>query len=145
MKPTLWSHAFVFVALLLASNCLAQKVPVAVQSPVGMSMNNDQTSLRFSKSLADEIQLSGKFYFWTGKYYDLPPSGVRITVRAIPVTLRNGNELGSAIFIEAERPSGKEPGYYKILSEEMWMIPTDGSVSDDTRGFLAEVDRALER
>jgi hypothetical protein len=128
--------------MLLASNCVAQKVPVSMQAPA--STNDDQTSLRFSKSLADEIQLSSRFYLWTGKY-DLPPNGVRIMVRSIQVKLHNGNELGSAIFVEAERPSGKDPGYYKVVSEQLWMIPKDGSVADETRGFLAEVDRAREQ
>lgn len=143
MKTKLWPYAFVFGALLIASNCLAQKVPVSMQAPA--STNDDRTALRFSKSLADEIQLSGRFYLWTGKYYDLPPNGVRIMVRSIQVKLRNGNELGSAIFAEAERPSDKDPGYYKVVSEQFWMIPKDDSVADETRGFLAEVDRALKQ
>lgn len=71
-------------------------------------MKDDATALRFSRSIADEIQLSGRFYFFTGKNYDLPPSGVRITVRSIELKLRSGTELGSAIFVEAERPSGKD-------------------------------------
>src|SRR5208282_666274 len=128
MKIKLWSCAFALGALLIASNCLAQNVPVSMQAPA--STNDDQTALRFSKSLSDEIQLSGKFYLWTGKYYDLPPNGVRIMVRSIQVTLRNGDELGSAIFVEAERPSGKDLGYYKVVSEQLWMIPKDSSVAD---------------
>jgi len=143
MKTKLWLCALRFGALLLASNCLAQKIPVSMQSPV--AVNDDQTAIKFSKSLADEIQLSGKFYFWTGKYYDLPPSGLRIMVRSIQITLRNGNELGSAIFVTAERPSGKDPGYYKVVSAQLWMIPKDDSVADQTRDFLAGVSRALEQ
>jgi hypothetical protein len=143
MKPNLWRFAFMFGAILLTANCLAQKVPVSLQAPA--STNDDQTALRFSKSLADEIQLSGKFYLWTGKYYDLPPNGMRIMVRSIQVELRSGAALGSAIFVDAERPSVKDPGYYRVVSEQLWMIPKDDSVADQTRGFLAEVDRALER
>lgn len=139
MKTKLWNCVFVFGAVLLASNCLAQKVPVSMQAPA--STNDDQTALRFSKSLADEIQLSSRFYLWTGKY--LPSSGVRIMVRSIQVKLQNGDELGSAIFVEAEHPSSKDPGYYKVVAEQFWMIPKGDSVGDQTRGFLAEVDRAL--
>jgi len=130
-----------FGALFLASNCLAQRIPVSIQTPVDLS--DDQTANRFSKSLSDEIQLSGKFYYWTGKYYDLPPNGVRIMVRSVQVTLRNGSVLGSAIFATAERASARDPGYYKVVSEQLWMIPKDDSVADETRGFLADVDRKL--
>jgi hypothetical protein len=143
MKTNLWLCAFVLSALLLASNCLAQKVPVVIQSSV--NLNDDQTATRFSKSLSDEVQLSGKFYYWTGKYYDLPANGVRIMVRSKQIKLSNGDELGSAIFVEADRPSGKDPGYYRVLFEQFSMIPKDHSVADSTRGFLAEVDRALEQ
>src|SRR5580698_9409236 len=86
-------YVFPFGIVLLASNCLAQKVPVSLVAPA--STNDDQTALRFSKSLADEIQLSGRFQLWTGKDYDLPPNGVRIMVRSVQVKLRGGNELGS--------------------------------------------------
>ena len=143
MKTKLWNCAFVFCAVLFVSNCLAQKVPVSMQAPA--STNDDQAALRFSKSLADEIQLSSRFYLWTGKYYDFPPNGVRIMVRSIQVKLQNGNELGSAIFVVAERPSSKDPGYYKVVSEQLWMIPKDDSVGNQTRGFLAGVDQALSQ
>ncbi len=143
MKTKLWPSAFVFCAsVLLAVNCLAQKVPVSMQGHG--RLNEDQTALRFSKSLSDEIELSSGFYLWTGNYSDFPPNGVRIMVRSIQVKLRNGNELGSAIFVEADRPSTKDPGYYKVVSEQTWMIPKDDSVADETRGFLAELSRALE-
>jgi hypothetical protein len=144
MKTKLCHYAIVFGALLLASNCLAQKVPVILEGSA--SLNDDQTALRFSRSLSDEIQLSGGFYLWKiAKNGDLPPSGVRITVRSIQIRLHKGDEMGSAIFVEAERPSGKDPGYYKVVSELLSMIPKDGSVADETRSFLATVARALER
>ncbi len=143
MKSKLWPCAFVFGAsVLLAADCLAQKVPATMQASV--NLNEDRTALRFSRSLADEIQLSGKFYLWTGNSDALPPNGVRIMVRSIQVKLSKGSELGSAIFVEADRPSAKDPGYYKVVSEQMWMIQKDDSVADETRGFLAKVDRALE-
>lgn len=143
MKTKLWPYAFVFGALLIAPNCLAQKVPIVMQAPP--SVNNDQTALRFSRSLSDEIQLSARFYLWKTGKDDLPPNGVRITVMLVQVRLRNGDELGSAIFVKAERPSAKEGGYYKVVSEILQMIPKDNPVADETRGFLAEVDRALEK
>jgi len=139
----LCSCAFVFCALLFASNCLAQKVPVMMGAPA--SVNEDPTAVRFSKSLADEIQLSGKFHLWTGKLSELPPNGVVITVRSSQVKLASGSELGSAIFVEAERPSGKDPGYYKEVTESVEFIPKNDSVADETRSFLAAVGRALEQ
>jgi len=109
------------------------------------SVNEDPTAVRFSKSLADEIQLSGKFHLWTGKLSELPPNGVVITVRSSQVKLASGSELGSAIFVEAERPSGKDPGYYKEVTESVEFIPKNDSVADETRSFLAAVGRALEQ
>jgi hypothetical protein len=141
MNTKLRTCIFVFVALFFASNGLAQKVPVSMVADA--SVNDDQTTLRFSQSLADEIQLSGNFYMWPGKV--LPQNGVRITVKSIRITLKNGNELGSAIFIEAECPSGKDPGYFRVVSAQLMMIPKDASVADETRSFLASVDRELKR
>ena len=69
------------------------------------------------------------------KIYELPPNGVVITVRSIQVKLANGGELGSAVFVEAERPSGKDPGYYKEVTQSMKMIPKNDSVADETRSF----------
>jgi hypothetical protein len=79
---------------------------------------------------------------WTGKH-DLPPEGMRISVRSIQVKNGNGDELGSAIFSSAERASGKDSGYYKELSANLWMFPKDHSVADQTRSLLADADRAL--
>ncbi len=57
---------FVFVALFFASNGLAQKVPVSMVADA--SVNEDQTTMRFSRSLADEIQLSGNFLHMDRKW-----------------------------------------------------------------------------
>jgi len=144
MKTKLLPCALMFcAAVLFSASCVAQKVPVSMEAP--RSVNEDRTALKFSKSLSDEIQLSGKFYLWIGEPSALPLRGVRILVRSIQVKLSTGEELGSAIFAEADRASGKDPGYYKVVTEQMWMIPKNDSVADETRGFLAEVDRALER
>jgi hypothetical protein len=134
MKPKLWPYPFLFAVLLVASSCLAQKVPVIMQADAGT--NTDPIALRFSRSLADEITLSGRFYLWTGKNDSLPP---------IQITLHNGSDLGSAICVEAERPSSRDPGYNKLVSQHMLMIPKDSSVADNTRAFLAEVERGLEK
>lgn len=48
-------------------------------------------------------------------------------------------DSGSAIFAEATGPGAKDPGCYKRIAAEMWLIPKDVSVADDTRGFLAYV------
>jgi hypothetical protein len=143
MKPKLWPYPFLFAVLLVASSCLAQKVPVIMQADAGT--NTDPIALRFSRSLADEITLSGRFYLWTGKNDSLPPNGVLISVASIQITLHNGSDLGSAICVEAERPSSRDPGYNKLVSQHMLMIPKDSSVADNTRAFLAEVERGLEK
>ncbi len=114
-----------------------------MQAPI--STNADEIALRFRKSLGDEITLSGRFYFWTGKNDDLPPNGVRIRLSSIQVKLQNGDGLGSAIYVEAERLSSRDPGYCKVVSQQLLMIPKDFSVADDTRAFLAEVERVLEK
>jgi hypothetical protein len=143
MKNHVCRCAFVFCGwLLIAVSSLAQKVPVVIQAPV--DTNQDQTAIKFSRSLSDEIQLSAQFYYWQGKD-DLPPNAVRIMVRSIKVQLDKGSELGSAIFVEADRPSTKDPGYYKVIAEQRFMIPKNVSVADETRGFLADVDRNLKR
>ena len=125
-----------------ATASMGQKVPVVMQAD--LSTNDDPTALRFSKSLSDDIQLSGKFYYWTAKDSALPSNGIRILVRSIQIKLEDGSELGSAIFVEADRPSLKEAGYYKVISGHFLMIPKDASVADETRSFRAEVDRSLE-
>ena len=105
---------------------------------------DDITAIRFSQALTNEIQLSLKFSLWTGKLSELPSDGICITVRSVQVKMADGKELGSVIFVEADRPSGKDPGYFKVIRETMWMIPKDGSVIDAARGFLADVDKRLE-
>jgi hypothetical protein len=114
-----------------------------MQSPG--SLNGDQTALKFSRSLGDEIQLSGKFYFWAQNSEDLPPDGLVILVRSVQVKLSDGTAIGFAIFVEADRRSTKDPGYHKVVSEQMWMMPKDESPADETRSFLAEVDRSLRQ
>jgi hypothetical protein len=138
---TKFAIALISVLLSTATASMAQKVPVSIQARY--LVNDDKTAVKFSLSLADEIQLSAKFSLWTGKLSELPSNGVCIFVRSIQVKTTNGEELGSAIFIEADRASGKDPGYFKIVRETMWMIPKDGSVADETRGFLVEVDKKL--
>ena len=133
--------ALITVLLSTATPSMAQKVPVSMQARY--LVDEDKTAVKFSQSLADEIQLSGKFSLWTGKLSQLPSVGVCIIVRSIQVKTTNGEELGSAIFVEADRSSGKDPGYFKVIRETMWMIPKDGSVADATRGFLTEVDKKL--
>jgi hypothetical protein len=108
-------------------------------------VNEDQTAVRFTKSLSDEIQLSGKFYYWDGKSSEFPANGVTITVRSVQVKFETGEVVGSAIFVEASLASGKDPDYSKVVAERIWMIPKDDPVGDDTRSFLAEVNRRLER
>jgi hypothetical protein len=138
---TLFAVALITVLLSTATASTAQKVPVSIQARY--LVDEDKTAVKFSQSLADEIQLSGKFSLWTGKLSELPPDGVCITVRSIQVKTTNGEELGSAIFVEADRASGRDPGYFKVIRETMWMLPKDGSVADATRGFLADVDKKL--
>ena len=142
MSFRLWSCvlALSFYSL-LTNTCLAQKIPVLMEAPD--VVNNNSTALRFSSSLADQIQLSGKFYLWTGKESELPRIGVRLLLRAVPVKMDDGSDIGSAIFVEADHLSAKDPGYYKSVAEQMWMIPKDDSVADDTLKFLADLDRAL--
>lgn len=122
--------------------CAAQKVPIILEAPA--YVNKDETALRFSKSLSDEIQLSGRFYLWSGSSA-LPPGGLRITVRSVPVTPNHTQELGSALFVVASQPSTKEQGYFKEVSEQMMWIPKGAPVGDETRSFLASVAKALER
>jgi hypothetical protein len=131
-------RALVF-GVLLAPSCLAQKVPVSIVASTGV--NEDPTGQRFSRSLSDEIQLSAIFYQWPGRVSGLPSNGVLIHVTSIDVRLQNGQDLGSAIVVRADRPSANEPEYYKVLSEQAWMILKDGSVTDLIRSFLAQVDR----
>ena len=112
------------------------------------NVQNDQTTRIFLKSLEDEIQGSGKFYLSLSS--DLPPNGIRVTIRSVQVKLAGGEELGSAIFIEADRPIDKESGQYTSarsnrfaeMSEQMWMLPKDGSATDQIRGFLSDLDKA---
>lgn len=137
----IFAVALITVLLLTATTSTAQKVPVSIQARY--LVDEDKTAVKFSQSLADEIQLSGKFSMWTGKLSELPSDGVCIFIRSIQVKTTNGEELGSAMFIEADRASGKDPGYFKVIRETMWMIPKDGSVADAARGFLAEVDKKL--
>src|ERR1700687_185609 len=125
MKTKLRPYPFLFAVLLVASSCLAQKVPVIMQADA--YTNADPIALRFSKSLADEITLSGRFYFWTGKNDSLPPNGVLISVASIQIS-----DLSSAICVEAERPSSRDPGYNKLVSQHMLVIPKDSSVADNT-------------
>jgi hypothetical protein len=139
--PTVFASALITILLSTATASMAQKVPVSIQARY--LVNEDKTAVKISQSLADEIQLSAKFSLWAGKLSELPSNGVCIFVRSIQVKTTNGEELGSAIFIEADRPSGKDPGYFKIIRETMWMIPEDGSVADVARGFLADVDKKL--
>jgi hypothetical protein len=139
---TLLGVALITVLLSTATASMAQRVPVSMQARY---LGEDITAVRFSQALTDQIQLSGKFSLWTGKLSELPSDGIYITVRSIQVKKTDGEELGSAIFVEADRPSGKDPGYFKVIRETMWMIPKGGSVDDATRGFLAEVDKELER
>ena len=123
--------------------CVAQKVPVSMTAPT--YVNKDQTALRFSNSLADEIKLSGKFYLWSPRPATaLPPDGVVITIRAIPVKSDSGQELGSALYVEASQPSRKTPEYFKEVSEQLMWIPKDAPVGDESRSFLASVATALE-
>jgi hypothetical protein len=130
------------VLVFTATNALAQKVPVRMEAPT--TVNADPMALRYSTSLSDEIQLSGKFYLWTGTDSSLPANGIRILLRSLPVRITGGRVIGSVIFVEADHCSAKDPGYYKVVSEQMWMIPTDDSVAEETRGFLASVSRVLD-
>lgn len=136
------THLRVFAILLLSAACLAQRIPVSMQSPA--TSNEDETALKFTRSLADEVQLSARFTLWTGNPYDLPTNGVRVLLRSIQVT-SGSRDLGSAIFVEAQRQSVKDPGYYEVITEQLWMIPKDNSVAEETRFFLAKMDRALEK
>jgi hypothetical protein len=129
--------AFVLcVGALFTPACFAQKVPVSILAPT--EVKDDDIALKFTRSLSDEIQLSGKFYSWSGPDADLPQNGVRIFMMSVKV-----GDSGSAIFAEATGPGAKDPGCYKRIAAEMWFIPRDVSVADDTRGFLAYVDRKL--
>lgn len=114
-----------------------------MQAPI--ETNADEIALKFSKSLADDITLSGRFYYWTEKNSNLPSNGVLVSVRSTHVKLQNGDDLGAAICVEAARPSNKDPGYYKVFSAQLMMIPKDVSVGDYTRAFLADVERHLEK
>ena len=141
-KQTLFVVALSAVLLSTAPASMAQRVPVSMQT---RHVGDDITGIRFSQALTDDIQLSLKFSLWTGKLSELPSDGICITVRSVQVKMTDGKELGSVIFVEAERASGKDPGYFKVITETMWMIPKDGSVADATHSFLADVDKKLER
>lgn len=127
---------------LLACTLAAQKVPVSMVA-TGYE-NEDRTALRFSRSLSDEIQLSGKFYLWTENDSALPANGIRIRITSIQVKLRTGNDLGSAIFVQMLLPSAIDPGYDKLVAWNRWLITNDSSVAEITRSFLADVDRIVE-
>jgi hypothetical protein len=143
MNANVWHRVVTLGALtLLGSGCLAQKIPVVITAP--SYVNEDQTAMRFTKSLADDIQLSGKFYYWKD-FKNAPLSCIQIAVRSIQIKLDNGVAVGSAIFVEAERPSAKEPGYNREIAEQMFYFPTDAPVADETHSFLASVDREMGR
>ena len=137
---TLFAGALTTVLLSAATASMAQRVPVSMQARY---VGDDVPAIKFSQALTDEIQLSEKFSLWTGKLSELPVDGIVITVRSVQVKKTDGEELGSVIFVEADRPSSKDPGYFKIIRETMWMIPKDGSVDDATRSFLADVDKKI--
>jgi hypothetical protein len=79
-----------------------------------------------------------------GAAFENPPANVVcITVNAVTVKLDDETYLGVAI-VAAERPSAKEPGYFKHLLTNEWAIPAAAPVADQTRSFLADLDRVLE-
>jgi hypothetical protein len=124
----------------LAAHCFSQKTPVVITSSTS-GIEKNEMAMKFTKSLSDEVQLSGKFYYWISDSKALPPGGIEIKVHSIPVELTGAGAAGAAIFVEAVTFCPKDRAYSRTVNEQMFVFPRDASVADHTRGFLAEVDR----
>jgi hypothetical protein len=120
----------------LANALCAQKVPVRIFEGA-----QDDPESRFRQSLADEIQLSGKFFLLDPRTV-LPPNGVFITITALPIKSPHG-DMGIALYADARIESTKDPGYFRHVGGNLYVIPESQPLADYTRAFLAQVDRGI--
>jgi len=145
MRLKLWLLFLLALALNVPSrSAFAQNNVVPVKIVV-ISEGTNEVATRYRKALENSIQLSGRFTLWTGEPIDLPKQGVLIELHSIEVGLKNGDVLGSAVVIISRTPSALDRGYYKALTEQLWMFPKDDSVSDNALDFLADMSQKLPR
>jgi hypothetical protein len=102
------------------------------------------------QALGAQIQGSGKFYLSLSS--ELSPNAIRITLRSIQTTSTSGEGSGSAIFVEADHPTDKDPTHYTSvfsngfseISEKMWMVSKDDAAIDgEAAAFLSDLDSSL--
>ena len=94
--------------------------------------------MKFTESLSDEIQLSGKFFYSQGA---LPSGGIEIRIHPIAAEFTTGGTAGTAIYVQALTFCPTDRTYSRTFAESSFFFPPGASFADYTRSFLATVDR----
>jgi hypothetical protein len=128
---------YVLLLPLLVVNCFSQKIAVTITGP--SDINDNKIATKFSQSLSDEIQLSGKFYYRMGD--KAATDEIEVRIHPIRVEFTDGGSAGTAIYVEALTFCPKDRAYSRTFADARFFFPPDASVADYTRSFLADVDR----
>jgi len=130
----------ILIASLSASRMTGQAVPIRV---LCICQQSDVDGHRMQKAIEDSITLSERFALTQVAPFDVPKDGIVIEIHSLSIGMKDGHSIGSAMTIEALKPSPNDRGYFKQVYEEQWVVPTDDPVSDTAVSYLASLRKKL--
>jgi hypothetical protein len=143
MLKSLFAPLVLCVAF-LPSSAEDAAAPIPVKVFAVSHDQHDHGTSAYEKAVRDQVSKMPAYKLWTGSPKDFPKNGIFIDIQGIDVLDSNEAVIGSAVIATASVQSKKEPGYSRVLVQNLLEIIADGDdVADEAAELLADINRRL--
>jgi hypothetical protein len=121
-----------------------QNEKVAIEfSKAGDAIDGDPEAARFEQEFLDQLQASGRFYWWGSAVRLLPENSLHVVLISVEVKDANGEVVGSAIVLSAARRCAKDPEAEHPIDVKTWFVRHNQPVDDIVRTYFRELQEKV--
>jgi hypothetical protein len=116
--------------------------PIPVKVFVVAHDQKDHGTTNYAGAVRKQLAEMPRYKSWTGSAKAFPKNGILIDIQGIDILDKNDAVIGSAVIATISVKSQKEPGYSKVLMENLMEIQAD---DDDGADQATELLEAMDR
>jgi hypothetical protein len=139
VKTTLVLLLFSIAGIPLSAEKAAEPIPVKIF--VVAHDQQDHGTATYAAAVRKHLSEMPKYKPWTGSPKAFPKNGILIDIQGIDIHSKDDDVLGSAVIATVSVKSQTEPGYSKVLLENLLEVAAD----DDGEDMAAELLEAMDR
>jgi hypothetical protein len=118
--------------------------PIPVKIFVVSHNQQDHGTAAYEHAVRDQLGKMPRYKLWTGSPKAFPKNGILIDIQGIDVLDANEAVIGSALIATASMQSPKEPGYSRVLVQNLLEVVSGADdVADEAGEFVESVNRRM--